>query len=1039
MSRRRRAGSGTVVDDVWLLWRGLWFRRGLSLAVLVVAVLVIGGAVTGPLFLRASGESVLRDQLRQALPAGRMVSDRVFAPVSKRPLLQAQQGSAHKLASRPVLQGLLGSPVGSLEVNTTAGAAGVSGASVSLVYRQGACEHVQMVQGQCAVAPGTVMVSQNTAKLEQWHVGQDLVVGGRPVLVSGTYEPLQPTGDFWAGHPYFAAFSGSGIAGDLGTSLDAVFAPLATVRAQPSYVTATGQVDRFLDLARIRLTDVPTLNQELLSYTEKGATGLRNTGAGDVSDSAIPGVLAEATQIIGTLTLPVVVVEVQLLVLCWLVLFLVVANAAEVRGPEVALAKLRGVPAGRTMAFGLLDTLMLVVVAAPIGFVAAWGWVAAITRWQLAAGTPVVLTTASVLAAVAGTVGALVAAALAGSRTLRRPVVEQWRRATRHARARSWVIDIVVVAATVAGLVVLSGAGATSGSSGPNQWALVVPALVVLVAALLGSRVLPLGCRAAFGPTRRRGWIAAGLASRQLARRPYTLRLALVLAVAFGLVAFAIDAWSVGRSNAHDRAWMEVGAAQVLTVTPPPGQDLASVVDRLDPSGQQAAAVTAATDYGGPTPEFLLAVQPDRFARVAFWRADFGAPSLGAMTQQLTTAVAPTVTLTGDELRVQVMTSKLSGTSSPQLVADIVQPGAMGPTPITLGTVRAGEPGVQVLQAALPCPSSCRLAGLDLERPDADLYPISGRVLLTGMSEHRTTGWRTLPANLNLSHGWRAAGGGAGEPDPTPAGLALPVDAGPADIPTWSVADWPQQLPALVTAPALASGGPQIGGLGSGEFALDPISTGPALPGIGAYGVVVDRDYALRAAGGNTANATETVWLAPTAVAAFPERLKQAGVSILSVSSADDLTAIYQRQGPELALLLFLAGALLGALLAAGGTVLHLHLTGRRRTYEIAAMSAIGLRRRTQLAALYLEQGVLLVFGIGVGVAAGLGAAVLALPAVPEFAETPDAPPLLYGVHLAPVLGSIAVALAVVAAVIAVSSAQLVRRSRYDQLREAPP
>jgi len=52
----------------------MWFRRGLSLAVLVLASLVVGGAMTGPLFLRSAGESVLGDTLDQALPVGRIVS-----------------------------------------------------------------------------------------------------------------------------------------------------------------------------------------------------------------------------------------------------------------------------------------------------------------------------------------------------------------------------------------------------------------------------------------------------------------------------------------------------------------------------------------------------------------------------------------------------------------------------------------------------------------------------------------------------------------------------------------------------------------------------------------------------------------------------------------------------------------------------------------------------------------------------------------------------------------------------------------------------
>jgi ABC-type antimicrobial peptide transport system permease subunit len=85
-----------------------------------------------------------------------------------------------------------------------------------------------------------------------------------------------------------------------------------------------------------------------------------------------------------------------------------------------------------------------------------------------------------------------------------------------------------------------------------------------------------------------------------------------------------------------------------------------------------------------------------------------------------------------------------------------------------------------------------------------------------------------------------------------------------------------------------------------------------------------------------------------------------------------------------------------------------------------------------------VEQGVLLVFGIGVGVVAGLVGAVLALPSVPEFADQPPAPPMLYGVQGAPVLFVVAVAVAVLAAVVVASSVNLLRLSRYDQLREAP-
>jgi ABC-type antimicrobial peptide transport system permease subunit len=137
-------------------------------------------------------------------------------------------------------------------------------------------------------------------------------------------------------------------------------------------------------------------------------------------------------------------------------------------------------------------------------------------------------------------------------------------------------------------------------------------------------------------------------------------------------------------------------------------------------------------------------------------------------------------------------------------------------------------------------------------------------------------------------------------------------------------------------------------------------------------------------------------------------------------------------------LLLFLCGAALGAVLAAGGCVLTSYLTGRRRTYEIAALLAQGVRSRTIVVALAAEQGLLLLFGIAVGAAAGIAGADLALPRIPEFADNPSAPPLLYVLHGGLVAGILAATVAVLALVVVASSVSLLRASRYTQLREAP-
>ncbi len=1021
------------MSDLWLTLRGMWFRRGTSVAVLVVAALVVGGACTGPLFLRAAGDSVLHDTMEQALPSARIVSDEVSGPDSSNLLATVQQAARRKLARLPRLQDVLGPPVASLQVAAVIGPPGTTGESATLVYRQRVCDHVRMRSGHCPRARGQVMISAGTAAAMGWHLGEGLVVDQRRVTVSGLYDPVAPTGDYWGTSQYFAAFSGSGVAGSSVSSLDAVFATRATLEAQPGNIEATAGLERRVRVAQLRLVNTPALQKELLAYLVPLFTG-NGQPVNDNADTAMTSVLQQAREIANGLVLPVDVVEAQLLALAWLVLFLVVANAAEARGPEVALAKLRGASLGSTLAFGLLDSVLLVLVAVPTGFALGWAAVRVIAAVHLAPGTPVVITPGSLVAAAAAGAGAVAAAVLATSGMLRRPVVEQWRRANRRGRPRSWIVDAVLVAATVAGLVVLARRGAI-GSGRTTVLALAVPGLLVVAAALLGSRLLPALCRAAAGPTRRPTRLAWFLAVRQLGRRPSTLRLALVLAVAFGLVTFGVDAWSVARGNQHDRAWLETGAAEVLTVSVPPGRDIGKIVDHLDPTGHRAVAVTEATDYNGPVPVQLLAVQPDRFARIAFWRPDFSAASLPSIMHRLTTRVAPPVPLTGDRLEVSVHVPEPLGRRPPLLVAYIAQQGA-GLDPVTLGRL---APGSHDLRARIPCEQSgCRLAGLHLDRPGVSFYRIRGRLTVHAVRVHDQGVWRTRDADLGTSGGWRAAGNGATAASTDGRTLTLHVDAPLAQAPTWQVADWPQRLPALVGAPAYAGAGPRVAGLSDEELHLDPVAHGSAIPGAGVRGVVVDRTYAERAAFGASTFGTDTVWVTGGAATAFKQRLRRAGVSILATASGARQTAIYQRQGPALAVLLFLVGAALGCLLAAGGAVITLHIAGRRRTYEMAAMEAFGLRRRALFASLFAEQALLAAFGVAVGVGAGVVGALLALPAVPEFADTPTAPPLLYGVRPLPVLVTVAVTVLVLGAVIAINAAALLRASRPDQLREAP-
>ena len=85
----------------------------------------------------------------------------------------------------------------------------------------------------------------------------------------------------------------------------------------------------------------------------------------------------------------------------------------------------------------------------------------------------------------------------------------------------------------------------------------------------------------------------------------------MVLTTAFALTGFAVAAWSVNRGNDRLIAGTQVGAPAMLMVSVPPGRDLGTVVDRVDPGGRRAAAVDRYTSLTSGTAGLsLLGVQP---------------------------------------------------------------------------------------------------------------------------------------------------------------------------------------------------------------------------------------------------------------------------------------------------------------------------------------------------------------------------------------------------------------------------------------------
>ena len=998
--------------------RGMAQRGGTTLMILAVALVATAAAATGPIYYQAARTSILRGTVASATFIGRGYEANETGAVPGL-LGQVAPVTAGQLARSlgPLAgRGLFAPPVYSVETTMPYPQYRTS---VPLIWRSDVCAHLRLA-GRCPARRGQVLVSQRMAALSGWHAGQQVRFPGWPAFtITGIYRMPDQSLGYWFGRGslYFSATS----------VIDAFFTPRVTLEQGPAQQQGTAVVDDLLRGSRVTGDDVSQLQSAMTAFSTSQLLQDQQV----LVSTGIPVTLQAVQASWRSVAVPVLLITAQLLVACLLLLFLSVSDAIDARSHEVALAKLRGRGGWRTVVYGMSEPVLLLLVALPIGTLIGWAATDLLGRLLLRPGTAVTLTPLAWAAAAVATAGGLAAVLLAARRTLRRPVLEEWRRSGRRAADRTWVTDAVLATAAVVGLLEL----AVTGQIGSARRG--VLGLLGLAVAVIASRLLPLACRAFFPRTSRRGSLGVFLALRHVARRPGGVRTTMVLATAFALAAFAVTAWTVSRDNERLVAAAQVGAATVLTVSVPSGKDLAAIVDRADPGGHQAAAVDRFTSTAsGTAGQTVLAVDPQRFARVAAWRPGFAREPLATLTRQLAPPAPAPAVLTGDAVRITVDVHALSPAGS-VLSADVTT----GASPVSLGTL-PGRGTVTLTGQLTGCP--CVLRDLDLSPPTNFLQsPVTGSVTITRLQIHGRSGWTTVGSGvLAAATRWQPAHADS-PPDQltaSPAGLAWKFASRPHQDAVLLSVNRPYPLPAVVSAALLRPGQHFAAGVGLDGSTLDLNVVGAAtvVPGTPQSGEIVDRRYAELAAGENFPQASEQVWLAAGAQPRIEPRLKAAGLRVLTVRSAAAVAADYARQGPALASVLFLADAAAAALLAAGAAVLGLYLSARRRRYEYAALSASGVPRRTLRRAVLAEMGLVLGFGTVIGVATGLLAAVLALRTVPEFVVTPAVPPLSYVPPAIPLVVLLGSAVALLAVVAVTSSILLIRGVSLDQLRETP-
>ena len=1023
-----------------LVLRGLWWRRGLTAAVVIVATITTMAAALGPMYARAAGESTLRDQLASASVTATGLHYQATTDITSTYDYQAVLDQGPRPARIP------GYPTRIGGIFLPTGATGTGGAvDTDLLWRQGICDHVVITSGVCPTKAGQLLVSARTvaARIYDWQLGEKIALNGLSVdgadangfpiaepadgVIVGTYRPTNTADPFWFGQNYFDAHVGR-----KSDTVDSVIVAPAEFHALTAPTNGEVDVDLPLVVGRVRWSTVPGLQRGVAHlstlYSQSGGNFHTSVGA------VIKAARHQRTLVYTGTTL----VTLQLGLLAWLVLFQVVSDTAEARGNEIALAKVRGRGPLSTLRFGLAEPLVLLLLAIPLGLGLAFGVVHLFAATVLAPGTPVVVTSGAVLAAFIAFAGGVLAALLAAQRTLTRSALEQWQRTTSHVgQSRlALAVDVLSAAAAVAALVVLRHRH--HAGTGNDSAALLAPGLLVAAIALLGVRLLPPLCRVLVPATRASRRVGLFLAARQVSRRPTGLRLASLLAIALGLATFAVAGESVALANRVARAKAELGAAQVASVQYSAADNPIDAVAKADPAGRWAmATATWLPDGGDSVVGRVLAVDGHRLAAVGLPAA--GGPSVATIGREIVAATVPPVSVTAPQMRVRITATGLSRGVTPDVELDFRAP-RKPLVAVSAGPLRAGA---HDYIARLPCSIGCTLRGITWNRPITADRAQTGTVLVTELATGDGRSWTPLDTHLTQPGAWRASGpiGTARDSvEATATGVRDRFENDNGGYGGITYASTPSPIPVVATHRAVVSGASAPVPLAMTDVTQTSTSFavrqyGRVLPGVLDDGLIVDVNYLNQQLPAFAGEATWSVWLGRDAPADALNRLRATGLVVQSVKTEHNRVIVLGRQGPALALLLLLGCAVAGTVLAVGGTAISVSASSRRRSYELAALRTIGISTRMLLRAGVYEQLLLLGTAVVLGVPGGLFAARLAIPAIPEFSDvTPVA--LHYTPSALPVLVFVAGFVLLLTVTAVVAAVLLVRVAVPGRLRE---
>ena len=445
-----------------VLRAALWRRAG-SLAVLAAAAVAFAASCLGPLWATASEDAVGSAAVARASADERSVTVsaagnqglQVESLIPALAVRAAQTAAALPSAADRAL------PVARTSLASASRQqvrAGEREALAPLVWQDGGCESLRLVAGRCPRAQDQIALSSRSAVLLRVSpggvvelpqlAGEPEVAGrGTPFptryRVVGVYVPGDGEDVQWAGTGWFSFTDrpSTDVRDALPPVLDAVFTTRDLLDAL-AVTPVVAQVQRTLDRSARSAPDRGRLEAELRDWE------VRTTTESDLLvRTPVLRLLGELREDGSTTRRTAVLLGLQLLVLaCW-GLSSVVASSVSARTADTALGGLRGLRRRTTVALGLAEPLLLVLVALPLGLLLGTGVAAALASAALPGD--VALRADGVLgwSVAAAAAGAALAVALGVRRALVAPVLKQLGGGAVPAGTGPWVLvgEAVVV------------------------------------------------------------------------------------------------------------------------------------------------------------------------------------------------------------------------------------------------------------------------------------------------------------------------------------------------------------------------------------------------------------------------------------------------------------------------------------------------------------------------------------------------------------------------------------------------------------------